>query len=107
KELILCLARTPVRHIVGVARPKVVTTPVVGLHLKDAVVVEAEHHKDPTPLRLGEHAVEPPRIVLAVMEFVPPVPLDAEGLRPHPDPDIVDPRLLVSREPIVVILSAA
>ena len=89
------------------ARPIVVPTPEVGLHLKDAVVVEAKHHVDAVPLRLGEHAVEPPRIILAVVEFVPPVPFDAEGLRPHPDPDIVDPRLLVSLKPIVVILRAA
>src|ERR1035437_10484125 len=43
KELVLYLARTTVRRIVGVAGPKVVPTPVVGLHLKDAVIRSEEH----------------------------------------------------------------
>jgi arylsulfatase A-like enzyme len=43
----------------------------------------------------------------AVFEFVAAVPLDAEGLVPHPEADVIDPRLLPALQPIVVVISAA
>ena len=41
------------------------------------------------------------------MQPVIAIPLDPESQRPHPDTHVVDPRLVVGSEPIVVIVSAS
>src|SRR5690606_3446656 len=86
---------------------EVVPTPEIGFHLEDAVVIEAQHHVDSASLRFRKHTIQPPSIVESISDLVLAIPFDAKGVMPHPDADIVDACLLVSVEPIVVIISPA
>ena len=86
--------------------PIIVPAPKVGFHFKDAVVVEAEHNEDAPAFGLGQDAIELPRVIHAVMDLVSALALDREGLMPHPDPQVIDARLAVGLEPIIVIAGA-
>ena len=88
------------------AQPKVIAAPKIGFHFKDAVIVQTEHDKDAAALGFGQDTIKPPGVIHMIIELVSPVPFEPEGLGPHPNPDVVNPRFLTAFEPIVVIVRA-